>query len=852
MPRFQDISIKRKLTVITVVASTVALLLVSAGFIIYELSTYRQMLRRDLSTLAEVIGNQSTAALSYDDAEAAEEILAALRAKKHITAAALYKQGQLLAQYPQQVLAPGLVPAWPEPEGARFERDQFVLSHQVVLRGEPLGTVYLRSDLQEIHDRLKRSGVMVGLFLLASVVVTYGLSSRLQRIISRPIFHLAATARAVSERKNYSLRAARHGNDELGQLIDGFNLMLEQIQQRDGALQEAHDKLEKRVHERTKDLLAEINERRRAESALQQQLARTNLLNRITQVISERQDLASILHVVLRELQEHFDLELGTVALLDEASRQLRVAAVRAKNPLLTARVELHEGLALAFEDGRFRACREGQTVYVADTRAGGGALAGKLARAGLGCAAAVPLLVEKKLFGVLLCARTQADGFSSGECEFLRMLSEHLALAAHQARLYSELERAYNELRQTQQAVMQQERLKALGQMASGIAHDINNALSPVIGFTDLLLKGENRLSGSGRKYLQYIGTAGKDIAHIVARLREFYRRRDDNKPVAKINLNSLAEQVVDMTRPRWRDIPQSHGTTVEVQLDLEPDLPVLAGIESELREALTNLLLNAVDALPRGGRITVRTRLSQPDLGQGDGSLPSYQVLEVSDTGIGMTEEIRKHCLEPFYSTKGKRGTGLGLAMVYGIMERHDGKIEIDSKVGEGTTFRLIFPQRQEVLPGETAEEGPGIPEPRRILYIDDEPLLRELLKQMLQLDGHSVEVSDSGQAGLEAFRSAREQSEPFDVVITDLGMPYLDGRQVAAQIKRESPRTPVVILTGWGALMQENGVAAARVDAVLSKPPRFKELREVLLRLCSSQPSDLEPESSALAVR
>src|SRR5262249_41170207 len=162
------------------------------------------------------------------------------------------------------------------------------------------------------------------------------------------------------------------------------------------------------------------------------------------------------------------------------------------------------------------------------------------------------------------------------------------------------ELGRAYNELRQTQQSVMQQERLKALGQMASGIAHDVNNALSPVVGFADLMLRGENGLSDNGKKYLKHIMTAGEDIAHIVARLREFYRRRDGREALQALNFNALVEQVVDMTRPRWRDIPQSRGVTVEMQTNLEPDVPVLAGIESEVREAMTNLVLNAVDALP------------------------------------------------------------------------------------------------------------------------------------------------------------------------------------------------------------------------------------------------------------
>jgi CheY-like chemotaxis protein/two-component sensor histidine kinase len=375
---------------------------------------------------------------------------------------------------------------------------------------------------------------------------------------------------------------------------------------------------------------------------------------------------------------------------------------------------------------------------------------------------------------------------------------------------------------------------------MASGIAHDVNNALSPIVGFTELMIKMEPNLSANGKRYLKHIRTAGEDIAHIVARLREFYRRRDDQESLQELNLNTLAEQVIDMTRPRWRDIPQSNGLTVEMQPELATRVPDLVGIESEVREALTNLVLNAVDALPNGGRITLRTRVlaAEPDT-NGNPSLERV-VVEVSDNGIGMDEETRRRCLEPFFSTKGKRGTGLGLAMVYGVMERHDGSIEIDSEKGKGTTFRLTFPVRKDAAVTGIGYDDGAPPKPLQILCIDDEPLLRDLLKEMLERDGHGVEVSDGGQSGIEAFRSASRRGKPFDVVITDLGMPYVDGRQVAKVLKRESPDTPVVMLTGWGAFMKEDGAGPTQVDCLLSKPPRSKELRATLSRFHSARSS------------
>jgi len=196
-------------------------------------------------------------------------------------------------------------------------------------------------------------------------------------------------------------------------------------------------------------------------------------------------------------------------------------------------------------------------------------------------------------------------------------------------------------------------------------------------------------------------------------------------------------------------------------------------------------------------------------------------------------MTEETRKRCLEPFFSTKGTLGTGLGLAMVYGVMERHEGSIEIQSEPGKGSTFRLIFPVRDQLCAREEAEETVAPAESLRILCIDDEPLLRELIKELLKHEGHDAVVCDSGQSGLDEFHRSREQGRPFDVVMTDLGMPYLDGRQVAKTIKKESPETAVVMLTGWGVLTNEPDEALPLVDGILSKPPQSRPLREMLRR-------------------
>src|SRR5690606_33122479 len=302
---------------------------------------------------------------------------------------------------------------------------------------------------------------------------------------------------------------------------------------------------------------------------------------------------------------------------------------------------------------------------------------------------------------------------------EFLRQLAEHVALAIRQATLYGALQQAYEELRQSQLTILQQERLRALGQMASGIAHDINNAISPVSLYTEALLEHEPGLSERARGYLETIQQAVQDVAGTVARMREFYRERDVQRTLDRVDVNRVITQVVELTRPRWSDQPQRQGIVIELKTELAPDLPEFTGAGNEIRDALTNLIFNAVDAMPHGGVLTLRSRaVSVPE--------GTSVMIEVIDTGVGMDEDTRRRCLEPFYTTKGERGTGLGLAMVYGMVQRHSASLEIDSEPGMGTTMRLIFTATGPATEA-TVRIGtlPAPPRPLRILLVDDDPL-------------------------------------------------------------------------------------------------------------------------------
>jgi len=576
----------------------------------------------------------------------------------------------------------------------------------------------------------------------------------------------------------------------------------------------------------------DITQRKSQERKLKEQLERMNLLQQITRSIGERQDLRSIFLVVISALEDRFPIDFGCICLYRRPDDFITVCCLGPRSTEIASAVGLVEKSRVAIDGNGLSRCISGHLVYEPDVTQALYAFPQRLAGGGYRSLVVAPLLVEGQVFGVLVAARRHPGGFSSGECESLRQLTEHTALAAQQAELYGALQTAYEDLRQTQQAVMQQERLRALGQMASGIAHDINNAISPIVLYTDVLLEKEPGLSTTARGYLQTIQQAISDVADTVSRMKEFYREREQQSPMVSVRLNRLAEQVISLTRARWSDMALRSGAVIDVSADLADDLPDVLGIESEIREALTNLVLNAVDALPTGGKIVLRTQWSDRQPNSKDKSSASRVCLEVIDTGCGMDESTREHCLEPFFTTKGEQGTGLGLAMVYGIAQRHGAEIEIESARGMGTTMRLRFP-----LPSSDAAATiePDLAysqaSPLRILIVDDDQILLNSLRDALQSEGHTVVAAAGGQTGVDAFTAASDKGEAFDAVITDLGMPYVDGRKVAAAIKRASPKTPIILLTGWGQRLSIEGDVPPDVDRVLSKPPKLQQLRRAL---------------------
>ncbi|HEX6636678.1 MAG TPA: PAS domain S-box protein [Steroidobacteraceae bacterium] len=569
-----------------------------------------------------------------------------------------------------------------------------------------------------------------------------------------------------------------------------------------------------------------------AESKLKVQLERMQLLDRTTHAIGAHQDLRKVFETVLRSLEDYLGVDFCSVAQYQAHPAQITVMQMGEKSARIASQMGVDEHTGIGVDEGELRSCVQGSLIYEPDLKRGPqSALCVRLRSAGLESLVAAPLAVEDEVFGVLLVARRATESFSSDDCEFLRQLSSHVALAAHQARLYGALQSAYQDLRQTQQTVMQQERLRSLGQMASGVAHDINNALSPAALYAQSMLTHEQNMSGRARDQLGVILRAIDDVSRTVQRMRAFYMPQGLELTLAPVDVNQVVGQVIDLTRARWTNMPQERGAVIDVKTDLEPGELRILGAENEMRDALTNLLLNAVDALPEGGTITLRTRLDARD---------DQVIIEVQDTGVGMSETTRSRCLEPFFTTKGERGTGLGLPMVFGMVQRHGGELEIESELGAGTVMRLLIPRAPS---GMTARERtlPAKPRPLRILLVDDDPLLLRSLRDALELDDHQVVTAEGGQAGIDAFSDATSTGVQYDAVITDLGMPYVDGRKVATRIRQMSAHVPIIMLTGWGHRLIATDETPEHVNRVLSKPPKVADLRAALLELVKPRGED-----------
>jgi PAS domain S-box-containing protein len=385
------------------------------------------------------------------------------------------------------------------------------------------------------------------------------------------------------------------------------------------------------------------------------------------------------------------------------------------------------------------------------------------------------------------------------------------------------------SERMRAQQALIQSERLSALGQMAGGIAHDFNNILVSILGHAQMAADERRADRERLAEHLAQIEAGARDAADAVSRLQSLYRETDDKSDFIPVQLDEILLDALALNRPRWRDIPQMQGITFHVKTQLGRPAPVY-GNPSELRRVLNNLIINAIDAMPQGGILAFETGEAGP-----------HSYVRVQDTGVGMSEEEQALMFEPFYTTK--KSSGLGLTISQNIVERHEGEIAVQSSPGAGTTFTVCLarcaeqasPQEPWGAPKAAASAEPAV---LSILIVDDEPGVRDVLGRMLERLGHQVRAVDSGRAGI-----AMLQQESFDLLICDFGMPEIQGPEVMQRAHELHPEMPIVLTTGWGDSITPEQLQKMQAVALLPKPFGQQEIQRILEQvLAASETGDL----------
>ncbi|HEX8652864.1 MAG TPA: ATP-binding protein [Pyrinomonadaceae bacterium] len=410
-------------------------------------------------------------------------------------------------------------------------------------------------------------------------------------------------------------------------------------------------------------------------------------------------------------------------------------------------------------------------------------------------------------------------------------------AKAEEAQRHVEELNHYIAEQERIREQYSQIEKLSALGELASGVAHDFNNTLAGILGRAQLMqmTKDPEKME----KGLHLIIKTAKDGAKTIKRIQDFARQRRDYD-FAPVPVDQLLLDISEITRPRWKNHAEAASVHINLELQSRSNALVM-GDESELREVLVNMVFNAVDAMPEGGRLTLSTE-------EVDGEV----LIAVADTGTGMDDDVRPRIFDPFFTTKGRAGMGLGLAVSYGIIRRHEGTVEVESELGRGTTFRIRLPIAKGIhkpqAVGHSAQSVNLLPSQSnkiRILVVEDECPVRELLRDILENAGYQVMLAESGHEALELFQALR-----FDAIFTDLGLPGMSGWELARAIRARDRHIPLAAITGWGGAIGSKEQKEAAVNWVVAKPFTVEQILAIAHEVSRRQEREIEGATSVAA--
>ena len=784
-------SIRRKQTLVIMLTSFVSLLLACGGFLFYEVVSYKSTVLSNLTILADVVANNSTAALQFGVRGSAEQVLAVLRADRSIEGAWLMDQdGRLFADYQAQPKTPRHCPILALGEH-RFMADALEISRPVQLDREVIGAVYLRSNLAALFLRLRQYALLALGLLGASALLAFVLSIRLQRLISRPILELAEVARAVAQERNYSVRAAKHTEDEIGLLIDGFNDMLREIQDRDAALRTARDGLEKRVEERTRELQQEIAERRRAEQALweSEQL--------YAQIALNASDLLYVVHTNSNQIDWFGQID-----------------------------------KTLGYEDGEFPRTLEAwhQSLHGEDYERVIGAY---LNSSRSGRSFAEEYRIRRKDSSYVYWADRGRPVYNH-KGEVIKFIGACTDITDRKHR--------EAELRNAKEDAESANRAKS--QFLANISHEIRTPMNGIIGMTALAL--DSGLTADQRGLLGTVKDSADTLLALINDILDFSKIEAGKLRLEPIDFK-LRETVEDTVLSMAL---RAHQKGVELACSLPAGVPdTLVGDPGRLRQIIVNLLGNAIKFTEQG-EVLIEVDVLKRDAD----STELHFVVADTGIGIPLEKQemiFEAFTQADSSTTRNFGGTGLGLAISSQLVEMMEGRMWVESAPGQGSRFHFSarFGLRSEV----SAELEPTSRLSLRnmpVLVVDDNATSRRILEEFLVRWGMQPILAASGEAALGGMRQALTEGRPFPLVLVDALMPELDGFTLVRRIKetRELAGVVVMLLSSTGQVEDAARCRDLGVDIYVTKPVRQSELLDAIMSAIGNR--EETPQRAVLA--
>ena len=744
---FRNMPIRRKLTVAIVGTATIALLVACVTFVAYELVTFREAMAGKLSILADVLGTNSTAALQFQNPEDATEILRALAAEPEIDSACLYTaEGIYFAGFARDPRTPAF-PAHPGADGARFGNDRLLLFRPVMLDSRRIGTIYICASLNALSVRIQSYVWISALVLGGSLLIAVGLGSGIQRLISVPILSLAGTAKQISEKKDYSLRARKVNRDELGFLTDSFNQMVADVEERTLALEQANNSME-----------SEIAERRRAEETIREQAA----------LLDKAQD-----SIFLEELD-------GGIHYWNQSAVRLYGWSVD--------EVRSRKAAELLFDS------RKPEPPQARATTIKNGEWIGEMTQ------------ITRDNVEVIVESRWTLISDSRGAPKSILYVNSNIT---ERKKLEAQFFRA--------------QRLDSIGRLAGGIAHDLNNLLSPVLMGVSLLK--EEVTSETGKSFLDIIQTSAQRGADILKHVLTFARGVGGDR--THIQVRHLIKEMGDFIR-------ETFPRNILFSSHVAPDLHVIQGDATQIHQIFMNLCVNSRDAMPNGGTLLIEANNhtldpNHPATASGLRA-GAYISIKIVDSGSGIPPGSMDKIFDPFFTTKDVgKGTGLGLSVVFGIVKTHGGLITVDSAPGKGTSIEILLPalkdaQATESVKPPATQSGSG----ELILIVDDEPAICQLSATILRTKGYQIITAQDGADAIEIFK---ERQAEISLVLTDVMMPRLDGVELTRALKAIQPNLKVIASTGQAEESRQKELCALGVTGFLRKPYNAQQLQASL---------------------